>query len=162
MRKDAIDSANIKIKKLKEDMKNNKDKKSISICQCTTMKSIINKRKKFNKAFNLPMADKPADIKLERRILQFDLMLEELREYLTAHNDLTETADAITDMFEILLGIAAEHGMLDLLPDLYNEVHKSNMSKLDKNGKAIYREDGKVLKGENYFKPDIKKVLSNE
>jgi pentatricopeptide repeat protein len=88
------------------------------------------------------------------------MMAEELNEYLEAQDNLTETADALIDMFEILLGMFAEHGMLDKLEKLYDEVHRSNMSKLNKFGYPVYRDDGKVLKGEYYSAPDFKSILN--
>ena len=124
----------------------------------------IQKRKNFNKAFNLPIADKPTLIDKKRFRMQHDLMHEELTEYRDACEDLDiiEVADALTDMQEILYGMFAEHGMLDLHSDLYNEVHLSNMSKLNSDGKPIYRADGKVMKSNLFVKPNIAKVLGDE
>lgn len=132
------------------------------------MKTIINKRLKFNKAFNLPTADKPTMIDVSRVKLQFNMMQEELNEYADA-DDLVSVADALIDMQEILLGMFAEHGMLTILEDLYNEVHKSNMSKLDDNGKPLIngqngvldntRPIGKVIKSKNFKEPDFKEIL---
>jgi predicted HAD superfamily Cof-like phosphohydrolase len=62
-------------------------------------------------------------------------------------------------MLYILCGTIIEHGMQDKIEDVFNEIHRSNMSKLGEDGNPIYREDGKVLKGVNYFKPHIKKIL---
>jgi len=75
------------------------------------------------------------------------------------NNDLTEVADALGDMLYILCGTIIEHGMQHKIEEVFEEIQRSNMSKLDENGKPIYREDGKVLKGPNYFKPDIQKIL---
>ena len=121
----------------------------------------IDLRKKFNEAFRLPIADKPKLILNDRYLLQHALMKEELTEYFNAclDRDLIEVADALTDMQEILYGMFAEHGMLDLHQELYNEVHRSNMSKLNENGVPIYREDGKVMKSALFQKPNIAKVL---
>jgi len=118
-------------------------------------------RVKFNNAFNLPICYEPSLIKTQRFELHEELMQEELDEYSEAcrNKDLVEIADALTDMQEILLGMFAEHGMLHLHQELYKEVHLSNMSKLDSNGKPVYREDGKVMKGSNYKKPNISNVL---
>jgi len=89
-------------------------------------------------------------------------MKEENEEYLQAakEGDLTEIADAIGDMLYILCGTILKHGLQDKIADVFEEIQRSNMSKLDKNGKPIYREDGKVLKSELYFKPDIKRILN--
>ena len=90
-------------------------------------------------------------------------MKEENEEYLQAakDGDLTEIADAVGDMLYILCGTILKHGLQDKIADVFEEIQRSNMSKLDKDGKPIYREDGKVLKSELYFKPDLKKILNN-
>lgn len=128
------------------------------------MKNIIEKRKSFNQAFKLKTSEKPVSIPKPRVNLQYDLMKEELDEYLESAIDknITETADAIADMFYILTGIAAEHGMLDKMELLFNEVHRSNMSKLGPDGRPVYREDGKVLKGPGYTPPDLKPIIGAE
>jgi predicted HAD superfamily Cof-like phosphohydrolase len=88
-------------------------------------------------------------------------MKEENEEYLEAvqNNDLIEIADALGDMLYILCGTIIEHGLHDKIEAVFNEIQRSNMSKLDSNGKPIYREDGKVMKGPNYFKPDFTKII---
>ena len=88
-------------------------------------------------------------------------MHEENLEYLEAckKNDLVEIADALGDMMYILCGTILSHGLQDNIEDIFEEIQKSNMSKLGSNGKPIYRNDGKIMKGPGYFKPDIKKVL---
>ena len=88
-------------------------------------------------------------------------MKEENEEYLDAarKGDLIEIADALGDMLYILCGTILKHGLQHKIADVFQEIQRSNMSKLDKNGKPIYREDGKVLKSDLYFKPDIKGVL---
>ena len=88
-------------------------------------------------------------------------MDEENKEYLEAANnsDMIEVADALGDMLYILCGTIIEHGMQDLIEDVFEEIQKSNMSKLGTDGNPIYREDGKVLKGPNYFKPNFKKFF---
>ncbi len=90
-------------------------------------------------------------------------MDEENKEYLLAaqEDDLVEVADALGDMLYILCGTILEHGMQYKIEEVFEEIQKSNMSKLGADGKPIYREDGKVLKGPGYFKPDIKKILEN-
>ncbi|PWG06816.1 pyrophosphohydrolase domain-containing protein [Polaribacter aquimarinus] len=116
----------------------------------------------FHTAFKLNIQDVPTvDISEERKQLRFELMKEENEEYLEAanNNDLVEVADALGDMLYILCGTIIEHGMQDKIEEVFNEIQQSNMSKLGEDGKPIYREDGKVLKGPNYFKPNIKKVL---
>lgn len=88
-------------------------------------------------------------------------MKEENEEYLEAaqNNDVVEVADALGDMLYILCGTIIEHGMQDIITNVFDEIQSSNMSKLGADGKPIYREDGKVLKGPNYFKPNIKQFL---
>ena len=78
------------------------------------------------------------------------------------NNDLVEVADALGDMLYILCGTIIEHGMQHKIEQVFTEIQRSNMSKLGADGKPIYREDGKVLKGPNYFRPDIKKILENK
>lgn len=94
-------------------------------------------------------------------LLRYNLMREENDEYLEAcrNGDLVEIADALGDMMYILYGTICRHGLQHKIAHVFDEIHRSNMSKLDANGKPIYREDGKVLKSELYFKPDIQKVL---
>ena len=126
------------------------------------MKSKIAAVTKFHTAFKLNMNSKPiADIGKERNLLRFNFMKEENEEYLEAanNNDLIEVADALGDMLYILCGTIIEHGMQDKIEEVFNEIQKSNMSKLGDDGKPIYREDGKVLKGSNYFKPNIAHIL---
>ena len=96
-----------------------------------------------------------------RNLLRFNLMKEENEEYIEAanNNDLVEVADALGDMLYILCGTIIEHGLQDKIDDVFNEIQRSNMSKLGEDGKPIYREDGKVLKGPNYFKPNISEIL---
>jgi predicted HAD superfamily Cof-like phosphohydrolase len=90
-------------------------------------------------------------------------MQEENEEYKMAckNNDLTEIADALGDQLYILCGTILKHGLQDKIEGIFEEIQASNMSKLDDNGEPIFREDGKVLKGNNYFKPNIAKILKN-
>lgn len=112
----------------------------------------------FNKAFGYPVPSKPttqANYELRSKLIQ-----EELSEYIEAckNNDIVEIADAIGDMLYLVLGASVEHGIK--IEPIFDEIHESNMSKLDHNGQPIYREDGKVLKSENYFPPNIRKALA--
>jgi len=93
--------------------------------------------------------------------LRFELMKEENEEYLEAaqSNDLVEIGDALGDMLYILCGTILSHGMQHKIAEVFEEIQRSNMSKLDKNGQPIYREDGKVMKSDQYFKPNIKGIL---
>ena len=128
------------------------------------MKEPLEAVKKFHKAFNLGVAENPtASLGKDKNQLRFELMKEENEEYLDAamKNDTVEVADALGDMLYVLCGTMLEHGMQDKIEEVFDEIHSSNMSKLDANGKPIYREDGKVLKGNNYFRPDIKKFFND-
>ncbi len=116
----------------------------------------------FHKAFGLGIKLSPkADLGEAKNLLRYKLMREENEEYLEAanNNDLVEIADALGDMLYILCGTIIEHGMQDVIEEVFEEIQRSNMSKLGEDGKPIYREDGKVLKGPNYFKPNIEKIL---
>ncbi len=127
------------------------------------MKDKINAVHEFHAAFKLGIKNKPtADIGEDRKLLRYKLMREENEEYLEAanKNDLVEVADALGDMLYILCGTIIEHGMQEKIDEVFNEIQRSNMSKLGENGKPIFREDGKVLKGPNYFKPNIESIFN--
>lgn len=115
----------------------------------------------FQKAFGGFIGDGPSFPPLERCVLRQRLLQEEVLELHEAwsDHDIVEVADAITDCLYILFGTAIEFGLQDKLVALFNEVHGSNMSKLGEDGKVLYREDGKVLKGPEYYKPNLKKIL---
>ncbi|EAR12746.1 hypothetical protein PI23P_08970 [Polaribacter irgensii 23-P] len=126
------------------------------------MKNKISAVTEFHTAFKINMNTTPiANIGKERNRLRFNLMKEENEEYLEAaeNNDLIEVADALGDMLYLLCGTIIEHGMQDKMEAIFNEIQRSNMSKLGTDGKPIYRADGKVLKGPNYFKPNISEIL---
>ena len=103
----------------------------------------------FHNAFGLGIEDKP-NSKLPKEIskLRFNLMKEENEEYLEAaeDNNLVEIGDALGDMLYILCGTIISHGFQDKIEAIFDEIQRSNMSKLGADGKPIYREDGKVLK----------------
>jgi predicted HAD superfamily Cof-like phosphohydrolase len=129
------------------------------------MKKQINAVAEFHRAFKLNVQQLPTiEISDERKKLRFELMKEENEEYFEAaqNNDLIEVADALGDMLYILCGTIIEHGMQDVIEEVFNEIQQSNMSKLGADGNPIYREDGKVLKGPGYFRPDFSKVLKVE
>lgn len=114
----------------------------------------------FHNKFGLPVGKTPQFLTNDRTELRWDLLEEELDELNDAYDDgdLVGIADAIGDAIYILLGTAVEHGIP--IDEVFDEIHRSNMSKLDEDGKPIYREDGKVLKGPNYIKPDIARILN--
>jgi predicted HAD superfamily Cof-like phosphohydrolase len=90
-------------------------------------------------------------------------MAEENEEYLEAaeSGDLVEVADALGDMLYILCGTILQHGMQNVIEDVFTEIQRSNMSKLGADGRPIHREDGKVMKGPNYSRPDLSFVLEH-
>lgn len=118
----------------------------------------------FHDAFGLDSLKSPkAHLGEAKHMLRYKLMREENEEYLDAANDgdLVEVADALGDMLYILCGTIIEHGLQHKIEEVFEEIQRSNMSKLGEDGKPIYREDGKVLKGPNYFKPHIKEILES-
>ncbi|HMB65092.1 MAG TPA: nucleoside triphosphate pyrophosphohydrolase family protein [Eudoraea sp.] len=126
------------------------------------MKSKIAAVAEFHQSFGLGISDTPkADLGNTKNRLRFNLMDEENKEYFEAaqNNDLVEVADALGDMLYILCGTILEHGMQHKIEQVFEEIQRSNMSKLGMDGKPIYREDGKVLKGPTYFKPNIGAIL---
>lgn len=125
------------------------------------MKNNIDKVAEFHTTFNIGNNTNPTLISETESKLRFDLLKEENEEYLEAckNGNMVEIADALGDILYIAFGTILRHGLQDKIQEVFDEIQNSNMSKLDENGKPIYREDGKVLKGKNYFKPDIKKIL---
>jgi predicted HAD superfamily Cof-like phosphohydrolase len=125
-------------------------------------KEIIGAVAQFHDSFGIQNNDAPTTALTASEVqLRFDLMKEENEEYLEAakNGDLVEIADALGDQLYILCGTILRHGLQDKITEVFEEIQRSNMSKLDANGKPIYREDGKVLKSELYFKPNIAKIL---
>ena len=122
----------------------------------------INAVEEFHNAFGIESAKSPtADVSEQKIILRYNLMKEENEEYLEAaqNNDPVEVADALGDMLYILCGTILSHGMQHKISEVFEEIQRSNMSKLGADGKPICREDGKILKGPNYFKPNIASIL---
>ena len=127
-----------------------------------TLKACIDSVEQFHNSFGITNAYSPVSELNDKDLkLRFNLMKEENEEYLDAakKGDLIEIADALGDMLYILCGTILKHGLQHKIADVFQEIQSSNMSKLDNNGTPIYREDGKVLKSDLYFKPDIKGVL---
>ena len=118
--------------------------------------------KEFNEAFKIKYSkNQKADLDESTIELRYRLMQEENDEYLEAarKKDLVEIADALGDKLYILCGTILAHGLQDKIVEVFNEIQRSNMSKLSAEGKPVIREDGKILKGPNYFKPNIKSIL---
>lgn len=127
------------------------------------MKKQLKSVESFHNNFGLGVAQKwQANLGVDKNMLRYKLMREENEEYLEAaqKGDLVEVADALGDMLYILCGTILEHGLQHKIEAVFDAIHDSNMSKLDIDGKPIYREDGKVLKGPNYYTPKIREVLN--
>jgi predicted HAD superfamily Cof-like phosphohydrolase len=127
------------------------------------LQDAIRKVQQFHEAFGLTVTDAPTGtIPAELRALRINLLDEELEEYKLASvaGDIVAVADALTDLAYVLFGTYVAHGLQDLADTLFDEVHRSNMSKLDENGRPIYREDGKVLKSAQFSEPDLGAILA--
>ena len=129
------------------------------------MKKQIDHVAEFHDVFQIGNESSPkVDVGSEVYMLRYNLMREENDEYLDAcrQGDLVEVADALGDQLYILCGTILKHGLQHKIEEVFDEIQRSNMSKLDSNGRPIFREDGKILKGENYFKPNIKEILEDK
>ena len=122
--------------------------------------SNFNKVGTFMKTFGQEVKTKPSFSSDKINKLRIDLIKEELEELQEAmkNNDLLEVADALTDILYVTYG--AGHAFGINLDKCFDEVQNSNMSKLNENGEPIYNESGKVMKGPNYFRPDLSKFVS--
>jgi|TARA_B110000037_G_scaffold81702_1_gene97326 predicted HAD superfamily Cof-like phosphohydrolase len=121
--------------------------------------SNFNKVKTFMETFGQEVKNKPSFSTDRINKLRYDLIKEELEELkeAMANKDLLEVADALTDILYVAYG--AGHAFGIDLDKCFEEVQNSNMSKLGEDGNPIYNEDGKVMKGPKYFKPDLKKFV---
>jgi predicted HAD superfamily Cof-like phosphohydrolase len=127
-----------------------------------TIKETISAVEEFHNVFGIDNRYEPtADLSESDILLRYKLMREENEEYIDAarRGDIVEVADALGDMLYILCGTILKHGLQYKIVEVFQEIQRSNMSKLDENGKPIYREDGKVLKSDLYFRPNIKAIL---
>jgi len=123
----------------------------------------INSVKEFHTVFKIGSREIPSgEIDETEFLLRHRLMKEENDEYLDAcrRGDLAEIADALGDKMYILFGTILKHGLQYKIEEVFDEIHRSNMSKLDDEGNPIFREDGKIMKSGKYFKPDIPSILS--
>jgi len=127
----------------------------------TTENKYIEKVKEFHKVFNHPIGKTLSTPSVDLTSLRYNLLQEELAEFATAllHKDGEGVLDALVDLQYVLSGTIVAFGLHEVFDASFDEVHASNMSKLGEDGKPIYREDGKILKGPNYFKPDLGKVI---
>ena len=128
------------------------------------MKHKLKSVAEFHEVFKIGNATEVTLLEENQYTLRYNLIKEENEEYLEAckNKDMVEIADALGDQLYILCGTILKHGLQHKIEEVFDEIHRSNMSKLDENGKPIFREDGKVLKGNAYFKPDIKKILDKK
>lgn len=128
-----------------------------------TLQDTINYVREFHDAFLITNHEEPTILQNECEFeLRHRLMHEENEEYLEAckKGDMVEIADALGDQLYILCGTILRHGLQHKIEEIFMEIQRSNMSKLDENGKPIFREDGKVMKSSLYFKPDIKEIIN--
>ena len=118
----------------------------------------------FHKAFGIPIRKKFSLITPAEYMLRYKLMQEENDEYLKAcvMGDKVEIADALVDKLYILCGSIISHGMQDKLEECFNLIHENNMSKLDKDGKVLRDENGKVKKPVGFVAVDLTKIINNE
>lgn len=126
---------------------------------------VIDRVREFHDAFRIKNAQKPVgQIDEKSYALRHRLMKEENEEYLEAaeNGDLVEVADALGDQLYILCGTILSHGLQHKIAEVFEEIQRSNMSKLDANGEPIYREDGKVMKSDQYFRPNIASILEKD
>lgn len=125
------------------------------------MKKQLSAVEEFHKAFKQTDGRWPRPVPADDYLLRYHLMEEENNEYLQAcqDNSLVEIADALGDQLYILCGTILKHGMQHVIEEVFDEIHRSNMSKLGPDGQPVLREDGKILKGDGYFKPNIKQFL---
>lgn len=124
---------------------------------------VIDHVRAFHDAFLIDNHHSPTVlVKEQEYMLRHRLMQEENDEYLDAcrKGDIIEIADALGDQLYILCGTILRHGLQHKIEEVFLEIQRSNMSKLDANGQPIFREDGKVMKSELYTRPDIKKIIN--
>jgi predicted HAD superfamily Cof-like phosphohydrolase len=123
------------------------------------MNKQVDQVREFRSRFNLPIGSESTQgMRHVNHALHNKLISEEFQEMIEANN-LTERCDAIIDQMYLLIGYAIDLGVADRLEQMFDEVHESNMSKLGPNGMPLYREDGKVMKGPNYFRPNLNKII---
>lgn len=126
-----------------------------------TLRFLGEKVAEFHTAFLIGNKRNPDLLSLQEATLRYTLMREENEEYLEAcrKEDLEGIADALGDQLYVLLGTALRHGLMERLDTIFLEIHRSNMSKLDAQGRPIFREDGKVLKSKGWSPPNLAPLL---
>lgn len=122
--------------------------------------SLIKLVKEFHTAFGHGVNKKPTAH--TDYSLRYNLIKEELAEYKEAceSNDIVKISDAVIDLTYVIFGTAIAHGISPIFDELFKEVHKSNMSKLDENGEPIYNHFNKIMKGSNYKEPDLTSIIN--
>ena len=126
------------------------------------MNEQLTKLLEFHRTFGTHIENEPsAEIPDDVIAIRMKLLQEELDEYKAAAlgRDLIAVSDALTDLLYVLLGTYVSHGLQDFAEALFDEVHRSNMSKLDENGHPVLRDDGKVLKSPRFIEPDLENIL---
>ena len=125
------------------------------------MKKQLESVEEFHNAFGQENGEYPRLLSHGEYNLRHSLMKEENDEYLDAcgSKDLIEVADALGDQLYILCGTILKHGMQHVIENVFDEIQASNMSKLGEDGKPLFRMDGKILKGPNFFRPDLTKFI---
>ncbi len=128
------------------------------------MDKVLTQVEEFHLAFGVPVRQEPiGQLSAAEFQLRYDLLAEENREYLEAcaEGNLVKVADALGDLLYVLCGTLLTHGLQHKIGEVMDEIHRSNMSKLGADGKPLIREDGKVLKSEAYFKPQLSKIFAS-
>lgn len=125
------------------------------------MRQQLKQVKQFHETFGTLINEEPSKLTDEQLMLRCELVQEELYELYEAgsNDDLVEVADALTDLLYVIYGGVLEFGLQNHIKDCFDEVHRSNMTKTDVNGEAIFREDGKILKSDQYEAPDLESIV---
>ena|ERR1035437_7995414 len=126
------------------------------------MKEILEKVMIWHKKFGVNIEKEPIIPNKQRCKLRYDILLEEVNEFKEAYenDDIVEVADAFADILYVLLGNVVEFGLQDKFQEIFDEVHRSNLTKLDELGLPLIREDGKIMKSKLFSPPDIKSILN--
>ena len=124
----------------------------------------LNQVQQFQETYGMPVINTPSLPSNDRCDMRQEILEEEVKELKEALNerDIVKVQDALIDCLYIIFGTMHEFGLASVAERCFDEVHRSNMSKLDADGKPIYRADGKVLKGENYTPPNLKDIIFQE
>jgi len=125
------------------------------------MKKQLDSVKEFHEKFKQSNGFSPCLITEEEATLRHKIMIEEVDEYMDAvkDKDMVGIADALGDQLYILCGTILKHGMHNIIEQVFDEIHASNLSKLGEDGEPVLREDGKITKGPYYHPPDIMSII---